>query len=90
MRLHLSVSRFEILKLIYNSPHFFILFFQIKALQPNHFISHLIEVLAEDTVSIRGCDNTIATTATNDTGCYSCTISTYDSEEEELSKDPAR
>jgi len=61
----------------------------IKALQPNHFISHLIEVLAEDTVSIRGCDNTIATTATNDTGCYSCTISTYDSEEEELSKDPA-
>lgn len=55
---------------------------QIKALQPNHFISHLIEVLAEDTTSIRGCDTTIATT-TNDTGCYSCTISTYDSEEED-------
>ena len=62
--------------------------FQIKALQPNFFISQLIEVLAEDTASIRGCDNTIATNAsTNDTGCYSCTISTYDSEEED-SKDP--
>ena len=60
--------------------------FQIKALQANHFISHLIDVLSEDTASIK-CDTTIATSATNETGYQSCTISSYDSEEED-SKDP--
>ena len=62
-------------------------YFQIKALQANHFISHLIDVLSEDTASIRGGDTTIATSATNETGYQSCTISSYDSEEED-SKDP--
>jgi hypothetical protein len=62
-----------------------IFFLQIKALQTNHFISHLLEVLAEDSGSFRE-DTTIATSATNDTGCHSCTISSYDSEEDE-SKD---
>lgn len=57
----------------------------IKALQTNYFITHLIEVLAEDTTSCRG-DTTIATSTTGDTGCNSCTLSSYDSEEDE-SKD---
>ena len=78
----LLTAVFEILILKITFP-----FLQIKALQPNHFISHLIEVLAEDNeASIRGdCDNTIATA---DTGCQSCTVSSYDSDEDESKVDP--
>ena len=60
---------------------------QIKALQTNCFITNLIEVLAEDNGSIRGgCEDTTIATSTVDTGCHSCTISSYDSEEDD-SKD---
>jgi len=56
--------------------YFLIIIFKIRALQSNHFLSQLIEVLSEESTGSRADDAALGTD-------NSCTISTYDDSEDE-------